>query len=81
MRKLILFTLLIFTFFGSQYSWFAITDSQVKKSVCNELFGDDPEWTVTWKENPDVSGLIGKCIRVHIAILQWDLYSIKFKEK
>ncbi len=48
---------------------------------CDELFGDDPERTVTWKENPDVSGLIGKQIRVHMVLQHGELYSIKFKEK
>jgi hypothetical protein len=48
---------------------------------CDELFGDDPERTVTWKEKQDVSRLIGKHIRVHLVIQDGDLYSIKFKEK
>jgi len=36
---------------------------------------------VTWKDHPDLSGLIGKRVRVHLVMREADLYSMKFTEK
>jgi hypothetical protein len=49
-------------------------------SDCDELFGDELERTVTWKDKSQVTGLIGKPVYVHVIIREADLYSLKFQE-
>lgn len=49
-------------------------------SDCDELFGDTLERVVFWKNNSDLSSLIGKRIRIHMILSEADLYSLKFRE-
>lgn len=47
---------------------------------CDELFGDTPTRTVTWKEKTDVSALAGRPIRLRISMSEADLFSFRFGE-
>ncbi len=58
---------------GKPWPSFALAD-------CDELFGDTPDRTVTWKENADVGSLAGKPIRLRVVLSDADLYSLQFGE-
>ena len=58
-----------------------ITIPGYSSADCDELFGDDPDRMVTWKDHPDVSALTGKRVRVHLVMREADLYAMKFTEK
>ena len=45
---------------------------------CPEVFGDDLERVVTWKNGTDVSQLSGQPIRLRFLLKDADLYSIRF---
>ena len=49
-------------------------------SECLELFGDDLERPVLWKNGGDVSALSGTPIRLRFVIRDADLYSLRFVE-
>ena len=48
--------------------------------ACLEIFGDELERVVEWKNGNDVSGLSGKPIRLKFTMKDADMYSFKFKE-
>jgi hypothetical protein len=45
---------------------------------CSDLFGDDLERTVTWKEGWDVGKLAGQPVRLRFAMQDADLYALRF---
>ena len=46
---------------------------------CPELYGDEIEAVVSWKDGSDVSKLAGRPIRLRLALKDADLYSIRFR--
>ena len=46
---------------------------------CPEIFGDEVERLVRWKDGSDVSRLAGTPVRIRFAMSDADLYSIRFK--
>ena len=46
-----------------------------------ELFGDQVERTVSWKEGDDVSELVGRSIRLRLVMKDADLYSFRFRPR
>ncbi len=58
---------------GSPIPGFSLSD-------CDELFGDELERTVTWKDKSLVTKLIGKPVSIHMVMREADLYSLKFQE-
>ncbi len=57
---------------GKPIPGFALADS-------NEVFGDDLARTVTWKQGSDLSKLAGQPIRLHITLVEADLYAFQFQ--
>jgi hypothetical protein len=57
---------------GHPLSGFGLADS-------DELFGDTLQRVVTWRNKSDVSALAGCPIRVHIAMRDADIYSLRFQ--
>ncbi len=47
---------------------------------CPEIFGDDLERIVYWKNGTDIRGLSDKSIRLRFVMKDADLYSIQFRE-
>ncbi|GAA5221868.1 glycoside hydrolase family protein [Membranihabitans marinus] len=47
---------------------------------CQEIIGNEISRIVSWKNSTDVSGLVGKTIRLHIALKDADLYALKFNK-
>lgn len=47
---------------------------------CTPIFGDTLDRTVTWKENPDLSKLAGKPVRLRFVLKDADLYSLQFRK-
>jgi len=47
---------------------------------CPEIYGDELEHVVTWKDGADVSSLEGKPVRLRFALKDADLYSIRFRQ-
>ena len=47
---------------------------------CPEMFGDEIESVVLWKNGSDVSALAGKPVRMRFVMKDADLYSIRFRE-
>lgn len=45
---------------------------------CWEIVGDALDYTVKWKDDPDLGALTGKPIRLRFALSDADLYSFKF---
>ena len=45
---------------------------------CPEVFGDDLERIVTWRNGADVSQLSGQPVRLRFLLKDADLYSIRF---
>ncbi|WP_232107347.1 hypothetical protein [Gimesia alba] len=45
---------------------------------CDEIYGDHIARIVTWKEQSDLSKLIGKTVRLRFVMNESDLYSIRF---
>jgi len=45
---------------------------------CNEIYGDEIERLVLWKDRSDLSQLTGTPIRLHFSMKDADLYSFKF---
>lgn len=48
---------------------------------CSEVFGDQLERTVHWKNGSDVAKLAGKPVRLRFALEDADLFAFGFKEK
>ncbi len=46
---------------------------------CSEIFGDSLSRPVHWKNDPHLSQLVGKPIRIKIKLKDADLYSLQFK--
>ncbi len=45
---------------------------------CPEIFGDDVNHTVRWKNGPDVAALAGRPVRLRFEMKDADLYSFRF---
>jgi hypothetical protein len=58
---------------GKPLSGFTLAES-------DELFGDTLHRVVSWKERSDLSGLVGRPVRLHVAMRDADLYSLRFQE-
>jgi hypothetical protein len=50
------------------------------KADCHEIFGDDIQRVVNWKNGSDVSRLAGKPVRLRFVLKDADLYSFRFVE-
>ena len=48
-------------------------------SECSEFYGDEIEYVVRWARGPEVSGLIGRPVRLRFSMRDADLYSIRFR--
>ena len=46
---------------------------------CHELYGDEIEAVVSWKDGSDVSELGGRPIRLRFLLKDADLYSVRFR--
>ncbi len=57
---------------GSALPGYSLDDSA-------EIFGDEVERTVTWKDQSDLSALAGRTIRLKFQIRDGDLYSMQFR--
>ena len=57
---------------GKPLEGFALADS-------NELFGDDLDRTVTWKNGADLSQLAGRPVRLRFTLSDADLYAFQFQ--
>ena len=57
---------------GSALPGYSLDDSA-------EIFGDEVERTVTWKNRSDLSALAGRTIRLKLRIRDGDLYSMRFR--
>ncbi|MHC4557495.1 MAG: SGNH/GDSL hydrolase family protein [Planctomycetota bacterium] len=57
---------------GNPFKGFGITDS-------TEIYGDEIEYRVRWKDNSDLSKLTGKVVRLRFEMRDADLYSIQFR--
>ena len=44
-----------------------------------EIYGDEIERVVTWENGSDVSALAGRPVRLHAAMKDADLYSVRFR--
>ncbi len=49
-------------------------------SDCHEIYGDDLERAVSWKENPDLGRLSGQVVRLRFEVKDADLFSYCFHE-
>ena len=47
-------------------------------AACGEIFGDELERIVEWRENPDLEALTGRPVRLRFLLREADLYSFKF---
>jgi hypothetical protein len=56
---------------GTPFKGFSLAD-------CPEIFGDTVARKVAWNNNPDLSKLAGKPVRLHFELKDGDLYSIQF---
>ena len=45
---------------------------------CHEIIGDTLDYTVAWKDGPNVRGLAGRPVRLRIAMNDADLYGFRF---
>ncbi len=57
---------------GKPIPGFALAD-------CAEVFGDELEREVTWKQGPDVGKLAGKSVRLRFTLKDADVYSLRFR--
>ena len=48
-------------------------------SECPEFYGDEIEYVVRWKDGSDVSGSVGRTVRLRFWMRDADLYSIRFR--
>ena len=46
---------------------------------CPEIYGDQIERVVSWKNGTDVSQLAGRPIRLRFVMMDADLYSLRFE--
>ena len=46
---------------------------------CKEIYGDEIDGSVAWKNGSDVSKLTGKPIRLRFALKDADLYAFRFR--
>ena len=46
---------------------------------CSEIFGDEIERPVSWKDGSDLSSLAGRVVRLKLEIRNGDLYSRRFR--
>lgn len=44
-----------------------------------ELYGDELEAVVSWKQGPDLSSLAGRAVRLHVRLKDADLYALRFR--
>ena len=44
-----------------------------------EIFGDEIERVVCWENGSDLSALAGRPVRLHVAMRDADLYSVRFR--
>ena len=58
--------------YGNPLKGFGITDSA-------EIYGDEIEHRVTWKDKSDLNKLAGKTVRLRFLLRDADLYSIRFR--
>ena len=58
---------------GKPYPGFTLDD-------CKEIIGDEIARYVVWKNGNNVSSLVGKIVRIRIAMKDADLYSLQFDE-
>lgn len=56
---------------GQPIPGFALAD-------CQEVFGDEIQRTVSWKDNPDLAKLAGRPVRLRFALRDADLYAFQF---
>ena len=47
----------------------------------NPYFGDELDAVVTWKSGSDMSGLIGKPVRLHFVLKDADLFALRFANR
>jgi hypothetical protein len=52
-----------------------------KLEDCAEVFGDEIDRTVEWKDGSDVDALAGKTVRLRFVLKDADLYSLKFRSE
>ncbi|MBI4340532.1 MAG: hypothetical protein HY680_11365, partial [Chloroflexi bacterium] len=45
----------------------------------SELYGDEIEGVVPWRDGPDVSALAGRPVRLRFALKDADLYALRFR--
>jgi len=57
---------------GKPIEGFALSDA-------SEVFGDELQRTVTWKQGGDASRLAGRAVRLHITLSDADLYAFQFQ--
>ena len=57
---------------GKPYAGYALAD-------CKEIYGDEIEGIVAWKNGSDVSELAGKPVRLRFALKDADLYAFRFR--
>lgn len=57
---------------GRPIDGFGLTD-------CPDHFGDDIEYTVTWKDQPDLARLNGRPVRLRFHLQDADLYAFRFE--
>ena len=57
---------------GKPLAGYAATD-------CKEIYGDEIDGSVAWKNGPDVSKLAGKPIRLRFVLKDADLYAFRFR--
>lgn len=56
---------------GEPIQGFALAD-------CDDIFGDEIEYPVRWRDNADVSSLIGQAVRLKFVLRDADLYALRF---
>ena len=56
---------------GSVVKGFALDD-------CREVFGDEIDVGVSWRDDPDLGALTGRAVRLRIALHDADLYAFRF---
>jgi hypothetical protein len=47
---------------------------------CDEVWGDDLAWTVSWRGDRDLSALAGRPVRLRFLLRDADLYSLRFAD-
>jgi hypothetical protein len=47
---------------------------------CHEVYGDDLERSVSWKNDPDLGALAGQAVRLRFEVKDADVYSFRFPQ-